>query len=71
MIDVFFNKRLLFVVEQMFFCKVYEKNNKRLLVFGVVKTKDKNFTVLSSQILNEVTKQLKQKVWLDFAKKRR
>ena len=44
----------------MFFCKVYEKNNKRLLVFQVVKTEERNFRMLSSHFLNKVKKQLEQ-----------
>ena len=73
MIDVFVNKRLLFfrVVKTDVFCKVYKKNNTELLVFRVVKTKERNFRTLSSQFLNEITKQLKRKVQLDFAKKQR
>ena len=43
-----------------FFCKVYEQNNKGLLVFRVVKTKEGNFRTLSSHFLMQVKEQLEK-----------
>ena len=41
-----------------FFCKVYEQNNKGLLIFRIVKTKEGHFRTVSSDFLIQVQKQL-------------
>ena len=53
-------KRSKYYCDGCFFCKVYEQNSKGLLVFRIVKTREGNFRMLSSDFLMQVKKQLEQ-----------
>ena len=51
-------KRSKYYCDGCFFCKVYEQNNKGLLIFRIVKTKEGHFRTVSSDFLIQVQKQL-------------
>ena len=51
-------KRSKYYCDGCFFCKVYERNSKGLLIFCVVKTREGHFRTVSSDFLIQVQKQL-------------
>ena len=51
-------KRSKYYCDGCFFCKVYERNSKGLLIFRVVKTREGHFRTVSSDFLIQVQKQL-------------
>ena len=53
-------KRSKYYCDGCFFCKVYERNSKRLLIFRMVKTKEGNFRTASNYFLVQVQKQLEE-----------